>query len=215
MSEVIDRISADGMVLIASAFRYEVDSRDFKGDSRVRVLLTGMGKRRTRRRVREALSKGGVNLVVSAGFSGGVRPGLKAGDLIMASEVYDRESRRRWVSSALPSRLRDRAAVGNFVTVDKVVSDPREKEELGRKFNAVGVDMETSAVAETADALGVPWVALRVILDPVESRLRVTSMFQALKMFALPAQRREFFQFMGSVRKASGSLSDGIKFLVS
>ncbi len=215
MPKATDRAATDGVVLIASAFRYEVDFQNFKGDNRVRILLTGVGKQRARSRVRRALSEGGVKLVVSAGFSGGARVGLKAGDLIMASEVYDTESQRRWVPSALPSRLKARAAVGNFVTADRVVSDPREKEELGRKFNALGVDMETSAVAETADSFGVPWIALRVILDPVESRLKVTSVFQALKMFVLPARRREFFQFMGSVRRASGSLSDGIKFLVS
>ena len=64
-----------------------------------------------------------------------------------------------------------RFAVGTLLTSDEIVSQPSEKKRLGEKFGASLVDMETFAVADTCRSANVPFLAVRVILDPLDETL--------------------------------------------
>jgi len=200
-------------VLIVAAVPQEL--RDFRVDGwrQVNCLVTGMG-RQAGEVVRRRLSLGDVSLVVSTGFAGGLRPGFKVGDLVMASEVIQASSgdRSQPVSSYLS--LSDKAQVGPFVTVDRVLTDPKAKTWAGNRFGAIAADMESAAVAQAATQAGVAWVAMRAILDPMESPLVIRSRAQALRMLAVPRRWKEFSGFLQTVRTASRSLAVGLYDLI-
>jgi len=130
---------------------------------------------------------------LSAGFSGATQPGMQVGDLVCASEVIDASSARRFHPDA--RRFEGSFTVGPIVTVEKFLSTPAAKEQAGRAFNAVAVDMEAAAVARAADEMRIPWAAVRVILDPMEMTLRGWNVFP----------------FMKAIRVASRSLATGLE----
>ena len=201
-----------GTVLIAAAVPQEL--QDFRlpagrQGSQVDCLVTGMGPR-AGEAVRRRLSKGDIQLVVSTGFAGGVRPGFHTGDLVLASEVIHAPTgdRHRPVSSYFS--LIETAFVGPFVTVEQALSDPKAKAWAGNRFGAIAVDMESAAVAQAADQAGVAWVAVRAILDPMETPLVIRSRAQALRFLAAPRRWKEFSGFLQTVRTASRSLAGGL-----
>ena len=176
----------------------------------VETLVTGIGKASCHRAVTRRLREGRYRAVVSAGFAGGTRPGLKTGDLLVASAVVDAASGRRFTPS--PVAITEGAGFfrGLLVTAEKIQPDPDSKKELGRRLGAVAVDMETAAVAQVAQELGLPWVALRAILDPMEERLCVTSAGKAAAMALSPSGLRQLLRFFTCVRTAGHSLARGL-----
>ena len=206
---ISETVRKTGSVLIVAAVPQEL--QDFRSGwvPGVRCLVTGMGPR-AGEAVRRRLAQGDIGLVVSTGFAGGVRPGFRVGDLVMASEVIQASSgdRSRPVSSFFS--LSDTASVGPFVTVDQVLPDPKAKAWAGNRFGAIAADMESAAVARAADQAGVAWMAVRAILDPMEVPLVVRSRAQALRMLAVPRRWKEFSVFLRAVRTASRSLAGGL-----
>ncbi|MBI3616247.1 MAG: hypothetical protein HY211_07000 [Candidatus Omnitrophica bacterium] len=218
--------------------RWSLPSASTEGGNDTTILFTGIGPSNAAKALRRSLAGGRYRLIVSAGFSGGTRPGLKVGDLVLASEVVDISLGRRWVPAyeepfmlSLSKHEREKTVrspfdelrangntnviLGPIATVSRPVSDPTEKERLGQRHGVVAVDMETAAVAAAAGAAGVPWIALRAILDPMEVRLSVGSLRQGLRCVADPFRWRNLRQFMGAVRSARESLSKGLKVLLS
>lgn len=182
-------------ILIVAAVRQEVAPflANGNGAGAVDLLLTGIGTWRAYPAVRDRLRRGGVDWVLSTGFSGATRPGMQVGDLVSACEVIDAASARRFHPDA--RRIEGSFTVGPIVTVEKLLVTPAAKEQAGRAFNAVAVDMETAAVARAAEEMRIPWAAVRVILDPMEMSL------QWWKLFSL----------MKSIRVASRSLAIGLE----
>ena len=200
-------------VLIVAAVPQELQDLRFQRDPGVQCLVTGMG-RRAGEAVRQRLSAGGVGLVVSTGFAGGIRPGFEVGDLVMASEVIHAHSGERSRPEPGFFGLNAMASVGPFVTVEEVLPDPQAKAEAGTRFGAIAADLESAAVAQAAEQAGVAWVAVRAILDPMESPLVIRSRAQALRCLAVPRRWKEFSGFLRTVRTASRSLAGGLHCLI-
>lgn len=199
-------------ILVTAAVPQELAGFRRVSSQGVEFLLTGIG-RRAGDAVARRLSSGGVRGVVSAGFAGGARPGFQVGDLVAASEVIDASSGRRHRADLSLFKPRGKAESGPFLTVDRPVVEPRDKTELGSRYGAVAVEMETASVAEAAERAGVPWAGLRVILDPMESRLAVCSAGQAWSRLSHPARWGELLRFLGEVRTAGRSLAAGLDHL--
>ena len=138
--------------------------------SEVVALAVGMGEG-----ARGALAEHRPRLVVSCGFSGGLAAALAPGDLVLATAVrsagFDSlaapESPRQAAAAALDGL---RCVQGELVCATSVAVSPEEKRALA-KSGALAVDMESFPVAQAAGEAGVPWVALRAIVDPLESSL--------------------------------------------
>ncbi len=186
-------------ILVVAAVRQELGPFLKSRSGGPRILLTGMGRRRAGRAVRRALRSGSYRCVVSTGFSGGTRPDFKTGDLVVASEVIEAQSLRRWQANGIVAGLKGAFRVGPFLTVERILSDPQAKQEAAHRFGAIGVDMETSAVAEAASEAGIPWVGMRVILDPVEVKVSV----------------RSGVYFLKAMKVASRSLARGLAGIIS
>jgi 4-hydroxy-3-methylbut-2-en-1-yl diphosphate reductase len=122
----------------------------------VRVARTGMG----------AAAKGAeAAVVVVAGVCGAVEPSLRAGDVVVATELRDgSETIRRvggWATLARALRARGLTVVtGPLYTADRVLG-PTEREAL-RAEGIVAVDMESSRLAPRD---GRPFGVVRVVVD--------------------------------------------------
>ncbi|MHB8464757.1 MAG: 5'-methylthioadenosine/S-adenosylhomocysteine nucleosidase family protein [Acidimicrobiales bacterium] len=121
----------------------------------------GMGPPATRAALRRLFDSGApVAHVMIAGICGGLDPDLPVGTLINPDVVVDHltgSTYRHAPPGGSPT-------AGKLVTTEKVMFDI----ELSRRLFAegcVGVDMETSAVAEVCEEQGCPWSVYRCIGD--------------------------------------------------
>jgi nucleoside phosphorylase len=134
------------------------------------AMAIGMGED-----ARSALAEQRPRLVVSCGFAGGLDPALAPGDLVLATAVRSAgggalggpEAPRLAAAAALNGL---RCVQGELVCATSVAATPEEKRALARS-GAVAVDMESYPVAQAAGEAGVPWLALRAIVDPLDSSL--------------------------------------------
>jgi uridine phosphorylase len=124
---------------------------------------------------RRAVLEEQPRLVVSCGFSGGLDPALEPGDLVLATALRDEMGDELQA----PAALRQQAAAaleglryleGELVCTTSVAATVREKLALARP-GALAVDMESYPVARAAAAAGISWLAIRAIVDPLETSL--------------------------------------------
>jgi adenosylhomocysteine nucleosidase len=124
---------------------------------------------------RRAVLEEQPRLVVSCGFSGALDPALAPGDLVLATAVRDETGDEL----ASPPSIRQRAAEalsglrhfeGELVCTTTVATTEEEKLALARP-GALAVDMESYPAARAAAAAGIPWLAIRAIVDPLRSSL--------------------------------------------
>lgn len=122
------------------------------------------------------IAREGARGLVSFGTAGGLIPGVKPGQWVIAHKVIDMPANaREYVSSiawgdalrrAMPSALRVDVA---GVTAPVVTAD--DKAALFRESGAAAADMESHIVARVAQAHGLPFVVARVVIDPAERSL--------------------------------------------
>jgi hopanoid-associated phosphorylase len=110
----------------------------------------------------------GCRGIISFGVAGALAPDLIPGDCIVASAIIDYPAARptdllwtRRLAEMIPDARR-----GPIMGVNSVVSDPADKHKLHAFTRAVAVDMESHLVARLADAHGLAFAAVRVIIDP-------------------------------------------------
>ena len=116
----------------------------------------------------EPAIRAGCRGIISFGVAGGLAPDLIPGDCVVASAIIDypavRPTDPLW-SRRLAEMIPD-ARHGPIVGVNAVVSNPSDKRKLHAFTRAVAVDMESHLVARLADAHGLAFAAVRVIIDP-------------------------------------------------
>lgn len=113
-------------------------------------------------------------LVLSAGFAGALQEGYQVGDVILATEVSNEERNRwavPWPGDLPPGDWRPALHRGGIVTGSHLLSRPEEKRQLGQKYGAIAVDMESAAVARHCTEHNVPFGCVRVISDDVATPL--------------------------------------------
>ncbi|HWB01029.1 MAG TPA: hypothetical protein VG713_21200 [Pirellulales bacterium] len=112
--------------------------------------------------------------IISAGFSGGVDPRLKRGDIVMADEIVDSAGHRLRVDLRVdPQALAATPGVhvGRLLTVDRIIASADEKRRLGREHGALAIDMESWSVAEACRVAQARFLCVRVVSDPVDEAL--------------------------------------------
>ena len=116
----------------------------------------------------EPAIRAGCHGIISFGVAGGLAPDLIPGDCVVASAIIDYPAVRptdplwsRRLAEMIPE-----ARHGPIMGVNAVVSNPSDKRKLHAFTRAVAVDMESHLVARLADAHGLAFAAVRVIIDP-------------------------------------------------
>jgi 4-hydroxy-3-methylbut-2-en-1-yl diphosphate reductase len=147
------------------------------------VVRTGMGPRRAAGSASAAASTYGrdVRAVAVAGVCGGLEPGMRPGDIVLASEVRgpDGAVARCPSPALLAAALRAaglRVHVGPIASVERLASGPARSKLAAS--GAIAVDMESwwlaSALTDLADltgSVGQPFAVVRVVVDTAEHRL--------------------------------------------
>ncbi|MBT8143714.1 MAG: hypothetical protein KJO55_03375 [Gammaproteobacteria bacterium] len=139
------------------------------------LFVCGVGPDNARRAV-DILASAGVAGLVSWGTAGALDPRLTAGDCVLPQRVqangesYDADA--AW-SQRIAERLDSHVTLyrGVSCSVDEVVPSAQAKQRLFSQTGALIVDNESAAIAAAARAHGIPWIAVRVVMDDAASTL--------------------------------------------
>ena len=135
------------------------------------LVRSGMGCDSAKLALAEIAGKYDLECVISIGYAGALDPALQVGDLVVADQVVHYETLKSYpLDEALISTMPE-ARRGTLLTVDEVVATPPEKKALREKYSAAAVDMETSALAEEAQARHLPFASVRAITDTASQEL--------------------------------------------
>jgi hopanoid-associated phosphorylase len=133
------------------------------------VAVSGMGAAAAD--ASRALVEAGATALVSWGMAGALDPGLQAGDVCLPSEVVGADgtlfpTARHWREplAALIGAQR-RVFCGRLLTSSQAIGTVSAKDAAFRRTGAAAVDMESSLVARVAALHGMPFIAVRVIVD--------------------------------------------------
>lgn len=141
----------------------------------VELAVVGPGPRRAEAGAR-ALIERGVGALLSWGTSGALIETLPAGQLLLGETTRDAQGRdyaadAAWLALAARALAPLAPRRTRCVTVERPVSNLRAKTLLARDAGGEAVDMESAAVAAAADGAGLPFLAIRSIVDPVDCDL--------------------------------------------
>jgi adenosylhomocysteine nucleosidase len=143
----------------------------------VALLALGVGKECARIAAEMTIKCYRPDLIISAGFGGGLQDDVKDGDIVIGTEVLDlcadQGKEVRWRSAYKLARHGEftvtdgefRIHFGKILTADEMVLKAANKARLGKATGALAVDMETSAVAAVAAARDTDLLAIRCITD--------------------------------------------------
>ncbi len=141
------------------------------------LIQAGVGRERARDAVMCAARDFAVEAAWSLGFAAGLSERLQPGALVFPAAVLEEANGGGFLLAAdsshatVYSALRRSALpveAGNLVTVGSVLRTPDAKRALGRRTGAVAAEMEAAGVARAARDLGVPWAALKAVVDAVD-----------------------------------------------
>ena len=134
------------------------------------LAVSGVGFGAAAAAARE-LAAAPVSALMTFGVAGGLDPALKAGTVILPTQVISSDGARFATCRSWQARLA--AAVGTpykavggiLLSSPLAIETPADKAIAFRDSGALAVDMESVAVAEIAAAHQLPFIALRVIVD--------------------------------------------------
>lgn len=111
--------------------------------------------------------------IISIGLGGGLQPGLRPGDWVVAERISDGATTvatdAAWTRRLL--RTLPGAKTGTIAGCDAAVAGPEAREALARATGALAADMESHIAARAAAARRLPFAAARVISDGAERTL--------------------------------------------
>ncbi len=140
-------------------------------DIRLAVVQAGMGFANARRATLALLEAHTPSWVISCGFSGALREGMRVGDIVLANGIVDTHGQSLKLEVGMAADPDNGLHVGRLLTADEMIRTADEKRELGEKHNAIAVDMESLAVAQICKETNTKFMAVRVISDDLSGDL--------------------------------------------
>lgn len=135
------------------------------------LWLSGMGAQAARAAA-EGLCQHGATALVSFGVAGALDSNLKPGDLILPDVIH--AGKQLPVTTAWRNRLQRMLPIditvinGILANSAAPLTDEKAKRDLAHATGACAVDMESGAIAEVAATTGIPFIAVRAIIDPLQ-----------------------------------------------
>ena len=145
------------------------------------LKVSGMGPRRAALASR-ALLENGATALLSWGSAGGLAPKLFPGNLILPKTVIASDQSLYHVETSWHQRLCNRLKghvdfhTEPLVESATVVCTPTEKAVLFHRTGAIGVDMESAAVAIVAQEARVPFMVVRAVADSTDTTIPKSSL---------------------------------------
>lgn len=142
-----------------------------------------MGLEKARRCAKQLFGSQAFDLMLSTGFTcalveaeigtllAGREVVQRTGKSVQSSQAMavtgaERELALAFVETIVPPRL-----IGKFVSTDRVVGITRDKREFAESTNAIGLDMESAALAAEAQRAQVPFLIIRSVSDLLDEDL--------------------------------------------
>jgi adenosylhomocysteine nucleosidase len=208
-------------------FRAEVGGKEFA------VIGHGIGHRRATETARRAFDLiPNAELVIGTGVVGALSGGLKPGDLVLCDRtimIHDdgQVGKQAAVSAAHLHQIGRSLALagiacstGAILTSHRVLATGAEKRRAKESTGAIAVDMETAAIASEATARGLPFVAIRAVLDEVDDEIFGAEMADeegnvkplAATSFLLrnPATMLKLPRMIRNLSRATASIADAL-----
>jgi len=132
----------------------------FKPAEDCRILVTGMGQTNAEKEIRKALARELPPCVITAGFSGGLNPKYRCGDVLFEEDAG--------LSGVLEA---SGALSAHFYCHSRVAVTACEKAQLWQTTGADAVEMESSSIRTICRENGIPSATVRVISDEAGSDL--------------------------------------------
>jgi len=141
------------------------------GEIKVAVVETGTGFARARRATQALIDAHTPKWVISAGFSGALRPEMKIGQIVMADQICDIHGQEMAIDVHMPADPEHGLYVGRILNTDEIVRTVDAKRNLAEQHGALAVDMESLAVAQVCRETQTKFLAIRVISDDMSADL--------------------------------------------
>jgi len=207
--------------MIATVFALEFESVGFRAVQSpqmcVSVWTLGVAGCRSAGALERLIDRHRPEIIVSAGFSGALQPGLGVGTIVVGENYTD--SRIAGILPVLPN-----VRVGAIVTVDEILETAEKKKALGERSGALAADMETGHIHRICHAVRIPMVSIRcisddltqdmpvpghVLINPETSRPDPAAVFRYL--FRHPAKTAGFAKLVAGARTAQHSLARALQ----
>jgi len=127
----------------------------------IQILLTGIGHRNAEKAVQAWLGNHRPKLVLSAGFAGGLRPGLSRNTVLFETEEVGVAN---WLLAAGAQR-------GSFNCAARVATTMQEKRALFEMTGTDAVEMESGRIRALCHQQHIPNATVRVVLDTANEDL--------------------------------------------
>ncbi|HUD47357.1 MAG TPA: hypothetical protein VMR33_11030 [Candidatus Baltobacteraceae bacterium] len=122
----------------------------------IQVWVTGIGRKNAAVNIREAIARVQPERVISAGFAGGLNPGLKLGTVVYEQDFDAGFARELEELGAVPAK---------FYCHRRVAITTAEKRALWQETAADAVEMESSVIRTICREFKIPSATVRVISD--------------------------------------------------
>lgn len=149
------------------------------------LAQTGMGLEKARQSANQLLVEQPIDLVVSTGFACALIE-ANIGALLVGLEVVQKTkqgsksvltpsmavlgSERNFALTVIETMVPPER-IGRFVSTDRVVGRAKEKREFAKSTEAIGLDMESAALAAEASRAQVPFIVIRSVSDRLDEDL--------------------------------------------
>lgn len=156
------------------------------GAIRVAVVETGPGAKLAARGTQALIDAHHPTWVISAGFSGALRPELKLGDIVVGTGIHTTDGRQLSLDLRYEPDPARGVHSGWLVNSDRIVRTVVEKKQLAESTSGLAVDMESFAVADACRTAGQKFLAIRAISDDLSKDLPA----EAIAIFAANGYKR-------------------------
>ncbi len=141
------------------------------------VCLSGMGSSNANRAANKLIASG-CEALMSWGCAAALTDNLFPGDCLLPDTIIAEHSSstlaidQDW-HNKLNAKLSNIARINTrpLIGSDKLITSTDEKYSLGAHTGAVGLDMESAAIADVASKHNIPFVIVRCVADPVSMSL--------------------------------------------
>jgi len=145
----------------------------YRADQPVILIQAGLGSDNARAAARLVCRHFDCRALWSVGVAGGLAPTLRPGQLVVPSAVFPETPGRVLpvTDSGGLKQLEPHVARGRLLTLSRPLLTAGEKQAWHERTGAIAVDMEAAGVGEAAAELGLPWCAVKAILDSADQTL--------------------------------------------
>ncbi|MDB6018327.1 MAG: mtnN [Pedosphaera sp.] len=157
-----------------------------------------MGRRNAEVAVRKVLTQARPELVITAGFAGGLRPELKTGAVVFEEDAEAGLAAKLQGAGAVPAR---------FYCAERVAITVAEKAAFWKSTGADAVEMESSAIRAICRELKIPSATVRVISDSAQEDLPLD--FNALMT---AGDRINYAKLFWTIARSPGKIASLMQF---